>query len=787
MRRPPDLEEARGPLVGCSVLELCDGIAGPLAGWLLAELGCDVLRCEPDGGADPPSPARARGPAGSAEAAVLHRSKRAAGAVPVGDVARLAGDADVLLIDRDRLRAAGGLLDGERLLAAYPALVHCEVSPFGPRGPLADLPADDALVQAASGIMAMQWSYDGHPVWLNTPLTAYACGMATALAIAAALRARGRGHGGQRVATSFLGAALLFQSGTYVTGPGSRGTLVGQASDPRGVIPTYAFYRAADDWLFVGALTDVFWVKLCNALERPDLLAHPDLQGIPLSFAQPPERRAFVRRTLEEIFAARPRDEWLTRLSEHDVPCGPVQDRRTFLRDPQTIASGMSIQVEDPELGPTRQPGVPIRFSRTPGAVRGPARRAGSDAPAWPPRATASQSPRAPAESVLSAAGAGPLAGVRVVSFATFIAGALCPMLLADLGADVVKVEPLGGDPFRAGTTFGFLGWNRGTRSLSLDLRRPEAREALLCLVERADLVVDNYRPGVLPRLGLDDATLRARNPRLLHVSLPGYGPTGPLADRPGFDPILQARSGLARAQGGEEPVFYAVPYTDYATATLGALAAVCAVLGRENDVARGGAGEGQSVWTSLLNAACVMQAGALVEHAGGAAEPPHGRDLRGSSAYRRAYACRDGWVFVSAEDAADRERLLRALGLSAPLEDPATRIAAITAERATADLLASLRRAGCAAVACPRFPGIVADEQMRASGLWWSSHHAELGEVVQTGEVISFSRTPMRLGPVAPRLGEHTREVLAEIGIDDATVATWLESGIARALPVEE
>jgi len=141
----------------------------------------------------------------------------------------------------------------------------------------------------------------------------------------------------------------------------------------------------------------------------------------------------------------------------------------------------------------------------------------------------------------------------------------------------------------------------------------------------------------------------------------------------------------------------------------------------------------------------------------------------------------------VSAEDAADRERLLRALGLSAPLEDPASRIAAIAAERATADLLASLRRAGCAAVACPRFPGIVADEQMRASGLWWSSHHAELGEIVQTGEVISFSRTPMRLGPVAPRLGEHTREVLAEIGIDDATIAAWLESGIARALPVEE
>src|SRR5262245_25008268 len=138
MRRPPELEDPRGPLVGTSVLELCDGIAGPLAGWLLAQLGCDVLRCEPVdvelcATASLPRPVR------GVEAAVLHRSKRSAGSVSASELARLAGEADVLLIDRDRLRAAGGLLDGERLLEAHPALVHCEVSPFGASGPLAAL------------------------------------------------------------------------------------------------------------------------------------------------------------------------------------------------------------------------------------------------------------------------------------------------------------------------------------------------------------------------------------------------------------------------------------------------------------------------------------------------------------------------------------------------------------------------------------------------------------------------------------------------------------------------
>jgi crotonobetainyl-CoA:carnitine CoA-transferase CaiB-like acyl-CoA transferase len=781
------------------VLELCDGVAGPLAGWLLAELGCDVMRgtlATARGRAD------ARG-ATDLAARVLHRSKRRATALEPAALADVAAAADVLLIDRDRLREAGGALDAAPLLARNPELVHCTVRPFGPRGPLAELPADDALVQAASGIAAMQWSYDGHPVWLNTPLTAYACGMKTALAVAAALYARLGGHGGQRVETSLLGAALLFQSGTYVTGPGSRGTLLGNASDPRGVLPTYAFYRASDDWLFVGALTEVFWVKLCNAIERTDLLAHPELQGIPLSFTQPPERRAFVRQTLEEAFAARPRAEWLDRLAAHDVPCGPVLDREAFLCDPQTVASEMSVEVVDPVLGPTRQPGVPLRFARTPGAIRGPARAHATDAPTWPPRALGAEAshefarsggegssptatPRASAEGERAPA---PLDGIRVVSFATYIAGALCPMLLADLGADVVKVEPLTGDPFRAGTTFGFLGWNRGKRSLALDLQREEARDALFRLVERADLVIDNYRPGVLARLGLEYPALRARNPRVIQLSLTGYGPFGPLADRPGFDPVMQARSGLGRAQGGDEPVFYAVPYTDYATATLGAFAAVCALLERDGrSAAEAGASEGQAVWTSLLNSACVMQAGFLIDAPGRPAGPVGGRDLRGSGPYRRAYACRDGWIFVSADAPEERDRLRAAFGLprdegASGVGGAAERIAAATAQHATDDVLARLRAAGVAAVACPRFPTLVDDPQIRANELWWWSHHAELGDVVQTGALIELSRTPMRLGPVAPRLGEHTREILAELGIDDAIVDEWIAKRIARAL----
>jgi crotonobetainyl-CoA:carnitine CoA-transferase CaiB-like acyl-CoA transferase len=816
--QPSLIPSPAGPLRGVRVIEFCEGVAGPHAAWLLAELGCDVVKLEH------PAGDRLRG---SPAFHVLNRSKRSVRLAAPADaaaeqVATLVRRADVLLVDRELARAlepaVAAALDPASLAREHPRLVHCTVSGFGERGPLADLPPDDGLVSAASGISAMQWSHGGGPTYLTTPLTAYGCGMMTALAVAAALRARLVDGLGQQVHTSQLAAALLLQSGTYVTGPRSKGSLVASANDPHGIMPTYAFYQASDDWLFVGALTETFWARLCLTIERPDLLEDPTLQGTPMAFAAPPERRLRVRRTLEEAFARAPREEWLARLSENDVPAGPILDRTTFLRDEGTRAAGMHVVLDDPDLGATEQPGVALRFARTPGAIRGPAAALGAhddevrrewctaQATAAPParrvdareeaaraRARAlrgwSDDPAHPRNASRAALPPAPLDGVRVLSFATFIAGALCPMLLADLGAEVIKLEPLGGDPFRPGTVFGFLGWNRGTRSLAVDAQREEGRDLVLRLVERADLVVDNFRCGVLERLGLDFPALERVNPRVVQLSISGYGPDGPLAHLPCFDPIMQGRSGLARAQSGFDPTMYTVAYTDYATATMAALAAVAGLLARDTPGASDG--RGQAAWTSLLNNACVMQAGFLIEYPGKPADAPGAIDLRGASAWRRAYACADGWLFVAATSDGERRALLRRLGVDERhLEQgdgervegaTAGAIAAVLATHEVTPALARLRDARVPAVACPTFPGIVADEHLRANELWWSSSHPELGEVVQTGEVIKLSRTRMRLGPTAPRLGEHSCEVLREAGIDEATIERLLAAGVVR------
>src|SRR3989441_69771 len=184
------------------------------------------------------------------------------------------------------------------------------------------------------------------------------------LGVAAAVFARRRGAPGQEVRVSGLRAAFALNSGTYVTGRETRGSL-SQFGDPRGQMPTYSLFRTVDGWLFIGALTPAFLVKLMTVLERVDLLADPRLQGSPLAFGVP-EIKDFVRRELDPILATRTTAEWLGILGEADIPCGPVRTREQALADPAARALALVVPLEDPGLGPTWQPGAPALFSDTP-------------------------------------------------------------------------------------------------------------------------------------------------------------------------------------------------------------------------------------------------------------------------------------------------------------------------------------------------------------------------------------------------------------------------------------
>ena len=209
----------------------------------------------------------------------------------------------------------------------------------------------------------------------------------------------------------------------------------------------------------------------------------------------------------------------------------------------------------------------------------------------------------------------------------------------------MIKIEPPGGEGWRT-SGLGFLGANRGKRSVCIDLRRPEGIELLLELIDGADVLHDNFRHGVMERMGLTWEKLSARNPRLVWSSVTGYGPSGPLSHLPGFDPMMQARGGIMRAQGGSEPgdqpVYLQLAICDYATAMTAAFGIISALFARERT------GLGDRVETSLARSALTTQAGEYIFYDGKPPERPGGRDYAGHHALYRIYPASDGWLMLA-------------------------------------------------------------------------------------------------------------------------------------------
>jgi crotonobetainyl-CoA:carnitine CoA-transferase CaiB-like acyl-CoA transferase len=425
---------------------------------------------------------------------------------------------------------------------------------------------------------------------------------------------------------------------------------------------------------------------------------------------------------------------------------------------------------------------VPVTLSATPPTVRGAA-------PALEQRDITWQAPQEivdeqQAEATIEERG--PLEGITVLDLGTIYAGPYTGMLLSDLGANVIKVEPLDGDPWRT-FAFGFLGVNRGKLGLAINLKDEAGKTLFYDLVKKADVVCDNFRAGVSERLGVDYQTLKKMNPRIVSCAITPFGSSGPMAGLPGFDPILQARSGLMRAQGGEgqEPVYYQISICDFVAALLATLGVLAALNVREKT------GQGQLVETSLAKAAMAAQAAEFTRYAGRPADPAGGPDLIGVSALRRAYHCSDGWVFLAADKGEAAEAVARVAkdaleGMDtsrladAPAEgEAASKLEAFFAELPRSEALRRLNSEGAPCAPSPTIEDLFEDPHLIANDLWWETEHPFNGPLRQTGRIIKWRQRSMRLERPAPVLGEHSREALLEMGIEASRVEELIEKGI--------
>jgi formyl-CoA transferase len=384
------------------------------------------------------------------------------------------------------------------------------------------------------------------------------------------------------------------------------------------------------------------------------------------------------------------------------------------------------------------------------------------------------------------------LDGIRVLEVTQVMAGPFCAMQLADMGADVIKVEPPGGDPTRqmgarAGLdSAGFAALNRGKRAIVLDLKSPAGRDAFLRLSARADIVIENFRPGVMRELGLDYATLSARHPRLICASISGYGQTGPDAPKGGFDLIAQGVSGLMSVTGEPDrpPVKTGVPLTDLG-AGLFALAGILAALHYRDRT-----GRGQYIDTSLVEAGLALSVWEAAEFFGDGVTPaPLGSAHRFLAPYQ-AIRCADGYITIGA----GTDRLFRELGdlLGHPEWSTvgefvdtasrlrhravlASRIEAITSLHPRAHWLARLEARGIPCGPLNTYADAFADPQVVAREMVVEIDHPALGRLKTLGSPIKMSGTPPAVGRHVPRLGEHTREVLLEAGFSEPEIESLL------------
>ncbi len=375
---------------------------------------------------------------------------------------------------------------------------------------------------------------------------------------------------------------------------------------------------------------------------------------------------------------------------------------------------------------------------------------------------------------------AGALEHLVVLDLTSHLSGPYCAMLLADHGADVIKVEPPSGDsarnmpPFINGESAPFMTWNRNKRSVVLDLKQASDKQALLNLVDQADILVENYRPGVLDRLGLGWDVLHARNTRLILASISGFGQTGPYRPRGGFDLITQAMSGLMSTNGPADgpPFRLPIAISDVTAGMFLAFGVLAAVEARHRT------GLGQRVETSLLEAATSLAVYESAHYFATGTRPARiGQQHRGSSPYQ-CFQTADGYITLGASQQKFFEGLCNLVGAPELLSDPrfssnANRVAnnevlvSALAEKIqmkpSAYWLVELERLGIPAGPVLHYDEVYTDPQILAREMVVETNHPVTGPFRTMGVTVKLSDTPGAVRAPAPRLGEHTGEILPQ------------------------
>lgn len=720
------------------IVELGNGMATQVAGLLLSELGADVLKIEPIGG----DPSR-----GSASFANWNRGKRSLEMDLADEQAfaslkdRLAG-ADVLLHQMTPKRAEALGLDDASLMALFPRLVVCGITGSPRNHPDAERSDDELLVAARLGVL---YENDGHragPIVWRYPAGSWGAANLAVAGILARLVARLQSGKGGGAHSSILQGYL--SKLPLVWGRNSEGPMPNPKTYPLGprVQPLQLFQCKGGNWL-----------QIMDPTQQLDYSTLPTMwdviaEGVDIDT---PEGEV-------EAFKRRPIEDWIKDLRALDIAVEPAYSLGELLKYPEVKKNGYVVKVDDPHLGETTQPNLPIhtdaplKLGRAAPALgeNGEKGWEGSEAPVGD-----------------NGVPAHPLEGVRVLDFGMFLAGPMGPSMMGDMGADVIKVEALTGDRIRFMHRY-YQAASRSKRSIALDLTNPESRPIFERLVKWAEQVHHNMRFSGAAKLGLTEESLHEINPNISFSYVSAYGQKGDRGNWPGYDSIFNAVAGwpFENAGQGNMPIFNRPGTMDAHTAQN------CMVAMMASLYAQRAHGKYYDTQTSLLGVAAFTQGELLLDANGELTETYHlNSDQTGFGPYHRIFEASDSWIAIAAHDDVSQAGVRSVLG-----DDEAGFVAAAKAQTA-AELLAALETAGvpCDAVIFEDAMNRFFDDPLnRELGLISVLPQPLYGMVEQPGAFWNFDDIPMKIDRCCPGIGEHTDDIMREMGFSDSEIAGY-------------
>jgi len=739
-----------GALAGLRVVDFGQWLAGPLVAAWLADAGADVVRADPPGGPRWNHPANA----------MLQRGKRSIVLdLKIGAERKAARTlierADVVVENfrpgvMDRLG-----LGPETMLSGNPRLLYCSLPGFGADDPRAGLPGWEGVVSAAAGLYLypgctpMDYIGDrsGEPIYSAIPAASAYAAMVAAHSIAAGLIARERTGLGQRIEVPLFDACFeLIGAGvmqTDVPRPASGGPRI----MPN--LPQLGHYECADGrWLELCLFQDKHLRWFAETFLPQEFIA--DGMADAVQMLTDPDLQERARKRYAELFATRPARDWEIAINEESgasaALCQTAEEWLTA--DSHARDSGAVIDLDDPELGRTAQAGFPIRMSVTPPKVPFPRRpldadRAGIlaelESPVTPPA-----TPPTPAGEISPA-----LAGIRVLDVAQVLAGPTVSRVLAEYGAEVVKIHS-----FTDRQLGMHLYTNSGKRSVMLDLKTPEGMTVFERVSDGIDVFVQNFTRGVADRMGIGEQALRQRNPGLVYASISAFGHEGYRGGWRGREQLGQGPTGMQTRLGGDgEPRMAPYPYNDYGSGNLAAFAVLLALYHRM----RGG--PGQHVQSSLAHSGTFLQIPYMVAFPGRVWDEPRGPSAKGRGLFDRLYPAADRWFYLCAPAGLDAVPDLADLSEEGLVTTFRTAPAQSWVDRLTA--------AGIGAHILVDQPDLMDDEVTRTRGLSVERQHPGFGRARMSGPSRRLSLTPPRPGRPAGPPGSDTRAVLDELGFD--------------------